>query len=157
MIKDELGIVPAAVCSSVWQKRKGWVQTGDRGGFVVLSRDMSSVCSAEPEGSPAGGGEHIPGHRWFRVHELLGGPCPQLLMESIEGVQPPGVALAGQPPDAASAALIYLGEKAISRLGWQLTLFTASFVNFWGCFSATTVTSSGQLDFSGKRTNHSQS
>lgn len=38
-------------------------------------------------------------------------------METIEGVLPPGVALARQPPNATCAALINLEEKAISRLG----------------------------------------
>lgn len=152
MIKDKPGTVPAVVCSSGWPKRKGWVQTGDQVGFVVLSRDMSQLKQR--------GSSRRRGHTWAQVSPAPGAPCrtcPQLLRDH-RGCPASSCFTAAQPPDVTiSAVLINLEEKAISRLGWRLTLFPASFVNFRGCFSATTVTSSGQLDFSGKRTSHRQS
>lgn len=72
--------------------------------------------SAKPEGIKQEEGTHT----WAQVNQGPSAPwrtCPQLLMETIKGVLPPGVALAGQPPDATSAVLNNLEEKAISRLG----------------------------------------
>lgn len=66
MIKDKLGIMPAAVCSSGWQKGKAWVQTGDQVVLVVLSRDVSQ----QKQRASSKRREHTPGHRWIRVHEL---------------------------------------------------------------------------------------
>lgn len=56
-------------------------------------------------------------------------------MESTEGVQPPGVALAEQPPDATSAAaLINLGEKVNFQVGGTAHLIHSLICELLGVF-----------------------
>lgn len=62
-----------AACSAVWQKRKGWVQTGGQVGCVMQTQGFSEDASQQNQRGASKKRGRTSGHGWVRVRELHGG------------------------------------------------------------------------------------